>query len=123
MTALAIIHKEEILNRVSQGERLSSIAISLGISKQAISSQLTNDPDYQAAYQSFHDARLDNAEGLLESAIDQIDIARARELWKAYSWRAERLDRRYAAKQEASGQSITIVIAPTDSDGRIIDQE
>ena len=123
MTALAILHKEEILNRVSQGERLSSIAISLGISKQAISSQLTNDPDYQAAYQSFHDARLDNAEGLLESATDQIDIARARELWKAYSWRAERLDRRYAAKQEASGQSITIVIAPTDSDGRIIDQE
>lgn len=123
MTSLAILHKEEILNRVSQGERLSSIAISLGISKQAISSQLTNDPDYQAAYQSFHDARLDNAEGLLESAIDQIDIARARELWKAYSWRAERLDRRYAAKQEASGQSITIVIAPTDSDGRIIDQE
>ena len=123
MTALAIIHKEEILNRVSQGERLSSIAISLGISKQAISSQLTNDPDYQAAYQSFHDARLDNAEGLLESAVDQIDIARARELWKAYSWRAERLDRRYAAKQEASGQSITIVIAPTDSEGRIIDQE
>ena len=123
MTSLAILHKEEILNRVSQGERLSSIAISLGISKQAISSQLTNDPDYQAAYQSFHDARLDNAEGLLESAIDQIDIARARELWKAYSWRAERLDRRYAAKQEASGQSITIVIAPTDSDGRIIEQE
>ena len=123
MTALAIIHKEEILNRVSQGERLSSIAISLGISKQAISSQLTNDPDYQAAYQSFHDARLDNAEGLLESAVDQIDVARARELWKAYSWRAERLDRRYAAKQEASGQSITIVIAPTDSEGRIIDQE
>ena len=123
MTSLAILHKEEILNRVSQGERLSSIAISLGISKQAISSQLTNDPDYQAAYQSFHDARLDNAEGLLESAIDQIDIARARELWKAYSWRAERLDRRYAAKQETSGQSITIVIAPTDSEGRSIDQE
>ena len=123
MTSLAILHKEEILNRVSQGERLSSIAISLGISKQAISSQLTNDPDYQAAYQSFHDARLDNAECLLESAIDQIDIARARELWKAYSWRAERLDRRYAAKQEASGQSITIVIAPTDSEGRIIEQE
>ena len=123
MTSLAILHKEEILNRVSQGERLSSIAISLGISKQAISSQLTNDPDYQAAYQSFHDARLDNAEGLLESAVDQIDVARARELWKAYSWRAERLDRRYAAKQEASGQSITIVIAPTDSEGRIIDQE
>jgi len=123
MTSLAILHKEEILNRVSQGERLSSIAISLGISKQAISSQLTNDPDYQAAYQSFHDARLDNAEGLLESAVDQIDVARARELWKAYSWRAERLDRRYAAKQEASGQSITIVIAPTDSDGRIIEQE
>ena len=123
MTSLAILHKEEILNRVSQGERLSSIAISLGISKQAISSQLTNDPDYQAAYQSFHDARLDNAEGLLESATDQLDIARARELWKAYSWRAERLDRRYAAKQEASGQSITIVIAPTDSEGRIIEQE
>ena len=123
MTALAIIHKDSIISQISQGVRLSTIAQTLGITKQAISAQLGNDPDYQAAYQSFHDARLDNAEGLLESAIDQIDIARARELWKAYSWRAERLDRRYAAKQEASGQSITIVIAPTDSEGRIIDQE
>ena len=123
MTALAIIHKDSIISQISQGVRLSTIAQTLGITKQAISAQLGNDPEYQAAYQSFHDARLDNAEGLLESAIDQIDIARARELWKAYSWRAERLDRRYAAKQEASGQSITIVIAPTDSDGRIIDQE
>ena len=123
MTALAIIHKDSIISQISQGVRLSTIAQTLGITKQAISSQLGNDPEYQAAYQSFHDARLDKAEGLLESAIDQIDIARARELWKAYSWRAERLDRRYAAKQEASGQSITIVIAPTDSDGRIIEQE
>ena len=123
MTALAIIHKDSIISQISQGVRLSTIAQTLGITKQAISAQLGNDPDYQAAYQSFHDARLDNAEGLLESAIDQIDIARARELWKAYSWRAERLDRRYAAKQEASGQSITIVIAPTDSEGRIIEQE
>ena len=123
MTALAIIHKDDIISQISQGVRLSTIAQTLGITKQAISSQLGNDPEYQAAYQSFHDARLDNAEGLLESAIDQIDIARARELWKAYSWRAERLDRRYAAKQETSGQSITIVIAPTDSEGRIIDQE
>ncbi len=123
MTSLAILHKDSIISQISKGVRLSTIAETLGISKQAISLQLANDPDYQAAYQSFHDARLDNAEGLLESAIDQIDIARARELWKAYSWRAERLDRRYAAKQEASGQSITIVIAPTDSEGRIIDQE
>ena len=123
MTAIALLRKSEIIERVSAGERLSSIASALGISKQAISAQLTNDPEFQAAYQSFHDARLDAAEGMLEAASEQIDIARARELWKAYSWRAERLDRRYAAKQEGQQQSITIVIAPTDSQGRVIDQD
>jgi len=123
MTALAIIHKDDILSRIAGGERLSSIAQSLGIDKSAISKELRSHPEYQEAYQSFHDARLDKAEMEIEAATDQVNIARARELWKAYSWRAERLDRRYAAKQETSGQSITIVIAPTDSDGRIIDQE
>jgi predicted transcriptional regulator len=108
MTALAILHKESILDQIRAGHRLSKIAADLGISKQAINNQLGSDPEYQAAYQSFHDARLDAAEQALESASEQIDIVRAREVWKAYSWRAERLDKRYAAKQELSIEHINM---------------
>ena len=108
MTSLAVINKETILDQIRAGVRLSKIAESLGISKQAINNQLGNDPEYQAAYQSFHDARLDAAEQALELASEQIDIVRAREVWKAYSWRAERLDKRYASKQELSIEHINM---------------
>lgn len=109
MTALAIIHKDSILEQIRAGVRLSEIGRALGISAPAISQVLTNDPEYQQALQSFHDSRLDKAEGLIEEAQDQLNLARAREVWKAYSWRAERLDRRYAAKQEVSGATPTAI--------------
>jgi predicted transcriptional regulator len=108
MTSLAVINKETILDQIRAGVRLSKIAADLGISKQAINNQLGSDPEYQAAYQAFHDARLDAAEQALESASEQIDIVRAREVWKAYSWRAERLDKRYASKQELSIEHINM---------------
>jgi hypothetical protein len=110
MTALAILHKDEIIRRVSQGHSLSSIAQSLGLSKQAISKQLTDDPEYQAAIQDYHDSRIDAAEQMILESVDQVDVARARSYWSSVSWRAERLDRRYAAKQEMSVTQVSVDI-------------
>ena len=45
---------------------------------------------------------------MIAQSEDQLNLARARELWKAYSWRAERLDKRYAAKQELSIEHINM---------------
>ena len=108
MTALAILNKETILDRIRSGHRLSTIAQDLGISKQAISIQLSNDPEYLEAQKLYHDSRLDAAEQMILDAADNVDVARARTFWAAVSFRAERLDKRYASKQELSIEHINM---------------
>ena len=51
MTAIAVLHREHIIERVARGEYLASIALSLGLAGkgQAISNALASDPDYTAA--------------------------------------------------------------------------
>lgn len=108
ITALALIKKNEIVNRVAQGHKLKDISAEIGISPQAISKQLKDDPDYQAAKVSYHTIRLDDAEEKIEQAIDQVDVARARAVWQSRSWRAER------EIPELWGGKPTIVIANND---------
>ena len=123
MTALAIIHKQSIIEQIRAGTRLSKIAESLSIDKSAISKQLSDDPDYQEAYKDYHDARIDNAEEMILAAEDQVNIARARTYWTAVSWRAARLDKRYADKQEAGNASVTVIINQRDSQGNVIEHD
>lgn len=124
MTALAIIHKDAIIQQVSEGKRLADIARTLGLSGkgQAISNALANDPEYQAARINGLAARLDQREDEMESCSAQ-DVPRARELLSHARWRCEReAPKVWGAKQDAASTSVTIVIAPRDSDGVIIDQ-
>jgi hypothetical protein len=90
MTSTALIHKPDILHRVAQGERLSDIGANLGVTAQALSKVLKDDSDYLIAKEVGHATRLDLAERKIEEAVDQVDVTRARALWGAYSWRAER---------------------------------
>ena len=90
MTALAIIHKQDIISRLSAGETITSIGKSLNITKQAISQYLHNDPEYIAARIEFHGSRLDQVEVDIKGASDALDLARTRELATMYRWRAER---------------------------------
>jgi len=106
MTAVAIINRDLILQRVANGDYLDVIASDLGISDAAISRQLSGDPDYMQA-------RLDGVERRLrlsKRAVDQIadmgldaegnvvglpkevvNLARVREIrLKADQWFAER---------------------------------
>ena len=122
MTAIALLHKDKILRHLEQGGKLDDL--NLGISRQAISKALKDDPDYQAAIIEYHASRLDTAEQAILDAADNVDVARARALHQAYSWRASVEQRRIWGQQDdRSSGGVTIVINTQDSTGRIIQGE
>ena len=101
MTAVAILHRQEIIAGLASGKRLSQLG--LGVSPQAISQELVADPEYQAAITAGFHARLDGREQEIETAASMLDVARAQAAFKATSWRAEReCARVWSAKQEVT---------------------
>lgn len=90
--ALKAIDPSQILNRVASGEYVPAIAQELGVSKQALSQFLAkHDKDsYLAARETAAEIRLDDAMMAIEQATDPLDLARARERFRAVAWRAER---------------------------------
>ena len=91
MTAVAIQYRDEIIQRVAQGEYLASIANDLGLKGkgQSISDYLANDPEYQHAREFGLAAKMQKRETELECAPKD-DVPRARELLSHARWRAER---------------------------------
>lgn len=99
---IAVQRKEEILQRLAQGELVRNIAKDLGIHRMSISHVLANDPEYQAAIAEALEARLEMADEALERAEDGLSLARAREQHVAARWRAERLNpAKYGAQKQA----------------------
>jgi len=90
MTALAIIHKDNIIEQVAKGARVSAIAEELGISHAAISKVLRADPEYREAIEAGLETRLDKAEVAIEEAADNVAVTRARARHAAATWRCER---------------------------------
>lgn len=123
--SLVLANRESIIQQVAEGKRLTEIASALGLTHSAISKQLASDPEYQEAKILHHATRLDKSEGLLEDAQDQFTLARAREIHKAYSWRASVECSRIWGNQSSIATSfgqagITINIGTVDS-GVVID--
>lgn len=104
MTALAIIHKQEIIKRLASGERLSDIANSYNVSFQAISAPLVDDPEYKVAKMLSLDRRMELREDQLESAPDMLELARARELLSQARWRAQTEGREVWGKDTVNQQ-------------------
>jgi len=46
MTAIAVLHKDEILKRVAAGDKIADIGKSYGVTQQAISRQLLSDHEW-----------------------------------------------------------------------------
>lgn len=90
MTAVALQHREAILQSIANGKRLTDLSEQLHVSPQAISKVLVKDPEYQAAIELGHAIRLDNAERAIEAASDQVEVARASASWRSIAWRAEK---------------------------------
>ena len=126
MTSIAVTHKQTICNQVAQGVKLIEIARQLGISAPAIAQQLTNDPDYQAARMQGLEQRLDDREGELEGASDQLNLARARELLSHARWRCETEGRHIWGKQGASVNvqtdgKVSVTIIDSYATNRVVD--
>ena len=101
MTALALIHKQSIVERIAQGEYMKDIAASLNVSPAAISQVLAKDPDYSAARECGIKVKLEKYQGDIDTAPDALNLARAREAFRAQSWIAEReCPSRWGNKQE-----------------------
>ncbi len=102
MTAVAILHREEILLETEQGTYLEIIARRLGVTDGAISQHLSKDPEYLAARERGMERRLDTSLMRVEAAGDDLNLARAREIvLRRLEWRAEReFGHRWGAKTE-----------------------
>ena len=128
MTAVAILHREEILHGLASGKRLSDLTAQLGVSPQAISKVLSNDPEYAAAIEQGHAVKLDRAEAQLEQAREQVDVSRARAVWDAYRWRAGvEASYRWGQKSEvkhidAAPQLQIVIVAPQPSNANVTEK-
>ena len=112
---LANIDKDELIEDIANGAIPAYIARQLGVSKSSIHYQLSDHPLYQKARVVGMEVRLDDAELDLRES-DESNLPRAREVWKAVTWRAEREHpARWGAKSETKvDQSITVIIASND---------
>jgi len=93
MTAVAVKNKSEILKRVAKGDKISDIGTSYGVTQQAISKQLLNDPEWIEARMSGALARIEHWEKEIEAineGTSQVMLGRAKEMLSHARWRAER---------------------------------
>lgn len=81
---------ETLLDKIAEGAKLKDLVPLAGMSAQTLSVRLREHPGYQAARAVCLEERLDATQGAIETAEQGLDLARAREAWKAASWRAER---------------------------------
>jgi hypothetical protein len=88
--ALVKYDPEELIQRIAQGAFLRDLAKELGIDKRRLSEKLRQCPGYEEAKQECIDTQLEEAQIALKEARDSADIARAREMFRAAAWRAER---------------------------------
>ena len=88
--AVAIQHKHEIIEQVRNGVPLQTIAASYGVTSGAISQYLSKDPEYRDARENGAITRLESHYGEIQAAPDALNLARAREAFRAASWFAER---------------------------------
>jgi hypothetical protein len=128
MAALALQPgiREYIICQVAQGVKLQELAQGLGLAGkgQAIANALSDDPEYQAAREEGLAERMELRELQLESAPPP-DVPRARELLSHARWRCEReAPKRWGAKQQLDvNNSVTVVLAASDSTGRLIEHD
>jgi hypothetical protein len=93
MTAIAVLHKGEILKRVAAGDKITDIGKTYGVTQQAISKQLLKDPEWIDARMSGALARIEHWEKEVEAineGTSQVVLGRAREMLSHARWRAER---------------------------------
>ena len=82
MTAIAVLHKEEILKRVAAGDKIADIGKTYGVTHSAISKQLLKNPEWTEARMSGALARIEYWEKEIEATNEgtsQVVLGRARD--------------------------------------------
>ncbi len=93
MTAIAILHKDEILKRAAKGDKIADIGKTYNVSHAAISKQLLKDLEWVEARMSGALARIEHWEEEVEAinaGSSQVELGRAKEMLSHSRWRAER---------------------------------
>jgi predicted transcriptional regulator len=107
--SVAAQHKPLIISQVAAGRLMRDVAADLGVTPAAISQYLASDPEYQAAREAGIEQQLERWQHEMEQADDPLKLARAREAFRAASWRGEREHpRRWGQKQEVSVVNINV---------------
>lgn len=115
--ALAHVDDAALISEIAAGAYLKDIASRLGVCKQAVSLRLRKHPEYRQALETRYEQQLDQAQADLERASEPLDIARAREIFRAAAWRAEReFPERWGARAQGVGSAVVHVhIAPSSA--------
>jgi hypothetical protein len=112
---VALQHRDQVLEQLRAGKRLSDIAPSLGVSTEALSRPLRDDPEYRSALEHSFELRIDRAEDGILAAAQQVDVSRASAYHKAISWRAGVECARWQAKSQLdvhhSGPLVQITVS------------
>lgn len=128
-TALANINAEQLIDRIADGAFLRDLAKESGIDKRRLSEHLRKHPHYISAKETSIEVQLDDAQLALQLAREPADIARAREMFRAAAWRAEReFPQRWGSKTQLQAD-LTVNVVIQDSfehnsvtvDGQVID--
>lgn len=96
LAPLKDVDPKEVLDRYLAGATSPEIAKTLGVTKQALSHWLCNVAETEWKQAQFVKAfnRKEEAEALIDSASNPLDLARARESLRAAQWDLERVCRR-----------------------------
>lgn len=115
MAATLPVPLESLIDQIADGAFLKDLSKQTGIDKRRLSEHLRKHPDYPAAKQSAVEVQLDDAQLAIELAREPTDIARAREMFRAAAWRAEReFPGRWGSKQDSQGVQVQVVIQGID---------
>ena len=83
------IDTDAVIDRIARGEYQSHIARELGCAPSLLHAKIGNLPAYRAAMELRNQAKLDKGQAGIESAESAMELARAREEFKAAAWRAQ----------------------------------
>ena len=87
---IGTVHREQILHDIERGKYVKDVADELGVTVSAITMALTPDPRYLKAREAGLERKLETYQENIDSAPDGLALARAREGFRAASWRCER---------------------------------
>ena len=114
LAPLSKVNPKDVLDRYLAGETSPEIAKSLGVTKQALSHWLCNEAeaDWKSAQFVKAFTLKEEADELVKSATNPLDLARAREMLRSAQWDLERVCRRiYGQDAPTAAQAVQINIS------------